>query len=162
MQQKIRSWIRDSRQLKQSLEHWAATVNTRDAQKITALYSPKARVFSTFSGLQQGHESIETYFNQADIHRVELQYQSLCYHPDEKMIEGDYTFTLVGGDRLGASFAFKFNKAGYIMEHASSPKNIHSWRVRNELCICTLLTAATVQSVLKRNKALENTSAALV
>ena len=155
MQHLIGKWIQSGSQLKQGLETWAVTLNSHNTQGLTNLYSPKARLFPTFGTLRLGAEQIQEYFSQAKINRVELHYGSLVYHPDERMVEGDYIFEMTNGETLTASFAFKFNTNGKIVEHASAPKNLDRWRVRNEVCICTLLTAATVQSILKRTQALE-------
>lgn len=155
MQQIVQSWIREGSQLKLGLEQWAAAVNTGDAQRVAALYSGRARLFPTFSNLKTGTKEILQYFEESGIARVQLHYGTVTYHPDERMVEGEYTFRLIAGEEVTASFAFKFNAQGEIIEHASAPRNIYSWRVRNEVCISTLLTAATVQSVLKRTQALE-------
>lgn len=150
MHTEITNWVQQSNLMRAGLEQWLLSVNSQNPERVVALYHPKARVFPTFGAMKQGSEAIEAYYNSADIFRVQINYGSLSYNPDDRLIEGEYTYQLLNGGQLSASFAFKFSREGLILEHASAPKNINSWRVRNEVNICTLLTAATVRSILKR------------
>jgi hypothetical protein len=55
------------------------------------------------------------------------------------------------GKVIQAKFAFKYDRQNLIVEQASAPIQNQSWKLKNEVSICTLLTAATVQSVLKQS-----------
>lgn len=158
MQHLVQSWIAQGRQLRTNLEAWATAINNKNPEHIAALYHPKARLFPTFGSLKKSPAEVQNYFAQADIFSVSLNYHSLSYHTDERLVEGEYTFRFISGDQVNASFAFKFSAEGLILEHASAPKNLNSWRVRNEVNICTLLTSSTVQSILKRDQVLQVTA----
>ena len=155
MQTHIKNWITKSSLLKTQLEQWASAVNHQDSKKITSLYHPKARLFPLNGMLKKGTHEVEAHFKENTLKKVTISYGTLSYNPDENLVEGEYTFIFTNNEAVNASFAFKFSQAGLIVEHASAPTNIKDWRLRNELSVCTLLTAATVKSVLKRGKALE-------
>ena len=155
MQHLVKSWITEGVLMRQSIEQWANFVSKQDSQSISHLYHQKARLFPTFGSLKKGRAAISSYFQESQITAVTVHYGTLNYNPDDRLTEGEYTFKLSSGDLVSASFAFKFTKTGLILEHASAPKNLNNWRVRNEVSVCTLLTASTVKSVLKRHKEIE-------
>jgi|GEM_PF-5082352 len=155
MQDLVKSWITEGTLMRTKLEHWAEVVNRQDSTEISDLYHENARLFPTFGSLKKGKKSIKSYLDQASIVSIKIHYGTLNYHPEDRLAEGEYTFKLADDSLVSASFAFKFSRTGLILEHASAPKNIDSWKVRNEVSICTLLTASTVKSILKRNQALE-------
>lgn len=155
MQQHVKNWIEQSTLMRTQLERWAQTINTATKQDLAELYHPKARLFPVDGGLKKSADEIQTYFKGSEISGVKIHYRSLSYNPDDRLAEGEYTFKMLNGEQHRASFAFKFSREGLILEQASAPKNINNWRVRNEVSVCTMLTAATVQSVLKRSTMLE-------
>lgn len=152
MQDLVKSWITEGTLMRTKLENWANVVNKKDNLELSRAYHPKARLFPTFGSLRKNRDAITQYFESADICSVKIHYGTLRYNPENRLAEGEYTFTLNDNSRISASFAFKFSKTGLILEHASAPKNINSWKIRNEVSICTLLTASTVKSILHRRK----------
>jgi len=149
MQTEVNRWINTSVTLKKQLEHWATCIQQRDLKKLQACYHPKARIFPTFGSLKVGQKEVDPYLEKAIKTKVTLHFESLSYQIDENMVSGEYTFHRENKADVTAKFAFKFDSQGLIIEHASAPSATKTWFLKNEVSVCTLLTAATVKSVLK-------------
>ena len=153
MQQEVQQWINKSLTLKRSLAAWIEAVNSTDTEALAALYHPKARVFPTFGSLKVGTSEIKPYLEGTKLTNVELNYGTIRYNLEENLIEGEYTFLRAQKADVRAKFAFKFDSEGKILEHASAPLASQTWYLKSEVSVCTLLTAATVKSVLQEQEA---------
>ena len=149
MQSQVRQWVQVSTQLRKNLQDWALAVNNQNVPEVVALYHPKARLFPTFGALKVGHKEIENYITKAAAKSVTINYRSVSYNTEENLVEGEYTFELADGKIIPADFALKFDSKNVIVEHASAPVKTSTWTLKNEVSICTLLTSATVKSILK-------------
>ncbi len=152
MQIEVQKWIKASVALKKGLETWVETVNQKDLETLTSLYHEKARVFPTFGSLKVGQKEVSAYLAGAQNTSVTLNYGSITYNTEENMVEGQYTFSRPDKADVQAKFAFKFDSKGLIVEHASAPLSTKTWHLKSEVSVCTLLTAATVKSVLKETE----------
>lgn len=149
MQFEVQQWIKASVTLKKGLETWTETVNKKDLAALTKLYHAKARVFPTFGSLKVGQSEIYEYLTNTQNTSVQLHYGTIAYNTEENLVEGEYTFTRAQKADVRVKFAFKFDSKGLIVEHASAPLSTKTWYLKTEVSVCTLLTAATVKSVLK-------------
>ncbi|NCP67580.1 hypothetical protein GW756_04900 [bacterium] len=155
MHQQVQQWVKVSANLKKNLEIWVEANQQLDVEKITELYHPKARVFPAYGSLKVGHAEIKEAISKIRLEKLTLNYGSLSYNTDENIVEGEYEYQLQHGEVRNVNFAMKFDSKNLIVEHASAPVKAGKWKLKNEVSICTLLTAATVQSVLKKS---ENTT----
>ena len=149
MQPQVKQWVRVSAQLRKNLEHWALTVNALNVDQVVALYHPKARLFPSFGTLKVGQQEILAFLKEANIQRITLSSQSVSYNPEENLVEGEYELKLTNGKIAQTNFALKFDSKNLIVEHAAAPIKTSTWSLKNEVSVCTLLTSATVKSVLK-------------
>ncbi len=140
--------------LRTQLNFWVEAVNTQDPNAVAELYANKSALFSTFQGLKNKPEDILNYFESAGIINVFVDEESISYDTETELIEGEYTFERVDNSLIRAAFAFRFDKEGKIIEHASAPKG-GDWQVKKEVAIGVLLTSQTVQAVLKTNGDIE-------
>ena len=152
MQKEVQQWIKTSLKLKKGLETWTQAVNKKDSDLLLALYHPKARVFPTFGSLKVGKKEIGAYLSNAQNTTVTLHFGTISYNIEDNLIEGEYTFHRSEKADVRAKFAMKFDSKGLIVEQASAPSSTKSWYLKSEVSVCTLLTAATVKSVLKETE----------
>lgn len=149
MQQQIIKWVKINANLKKNLELWAQTVNQKNERALLELYHPKARVFPISGTLKIGHEEIETYLKQTPVTSLVINYRTVCYNPEENLVEGEYDYTQKNCPNGQVNFAIKFDSKNLIVEQASAPMQSKTWTLKNEVSVCTLLTAATVRALLK-------------
>lgn len=149
MQSQVKRWVQVSAQLRKNLEQWAQAMNHQDLKEVRVLYHPKARLFPSFGTLKVGQQEIEDFLKETDISRVTLNSHSVSYNPDENLVEGEYELELTNGQIAQTNFAFKFDSKNLIVEHAAAPIKTSTWSLKNEVSVCTLLTSATVKSILK-------------
>ena len=154
MQKQIQQWVKVSANLKRNLEYFVETANAHNTEKILALYHPKAQVFPSMGTLKIGHTEIEKFMDQVQVQTVPINYGSVSYNTETNLVEGEYELALKSGRKANAQFAIKYDQQNRIVEHASAPIETSTWRLKNEVSVCTLLTAATVQSILKQETAI--------
>lgn len=149
MQKQVLHWVKISTNLRKNLELWAQTVNHQNENALLELYHPKARVFPTTGPLKIGHEAIAAHLKQTQIEKLTINYRSVSFNPEENLVEGEFDYTLKNQQTGRVNFAFKFDSKNLIVEQASAPIQRKNWKLKNEVSVCTLLTAATVQAILK-------------
>jgi uncharacterized protein (TIGR02246 family) len=117
-------------ELSQATAAWVAAYNSRDPQRIAALYDPEAVLWGTTSAtIRTSPAAIADYFKDARKRpeaRVSIGEQHDRFHGDLRISSGTYTFTDVrDGQNISnpSRFSFVFRKRDdrwLILDHHSS------------------------------------------